>query len=340
MEAWKRDDVTITLPDGSKRSDPEGNDRAPGRGGHRAAPRPRRLGREARRPRRRPVTPIDVRRLARDHHGEVARRRPDLPPLDGAPDGPGGQAPLPRRADRHRARRSRTATTTTSTRSGPSRPTTSRRSRRRCARSSREDLPIERMDMPIGEAIAIFEKQADALKVEIARGHPGRGAGLLLPAGRVRRPLPRPARRLDGASLGVFKLTHTAGAYWKGDEKNPMLQRIYGASFLTQKELDEHLKQAEEAKERDHRKLGKELELFVFHPWAPASPFFLPKGATLYNGLIEYLRSEYAAARLRRGRDAADLRRRALQDSPAISPTTTRTCSSRRSTSASTASSR
>src|SRR6202011_1257697 len=93
--------------------------------------------------------------------------------------------------------------------------------------------------------------------------------------------------------LGVFKLTHTAGAYWKGDERNPMLQRIYGASFLTQKELDEYLKQVEEARARDHRKLGKELDLFLFHPWAPASPFFLPKGAALYNGLLDFLREEY-----------------------------------------------
>ncbi len=93
--------------------------------------------------------------------------------------------------------------------------------------------------------------------------------------------------------LGVFKLTHTAGAYWKGDEKNPMLQRIYGASFLSPKELDDYLKQVEEAKARDHRKLGKELDLFSFHPLAPASPFFHPKGAALYNGLLDYLREEY-----------------------------------------------
>ncbi len=73
-----------------------------------------------------------------------------------------------------------------------------------------------------------------------------------------------------------------------------MLQRIYAACFLTQKELDEYLKQQEEARARDHRKLGKELDLFAFHPWAPASPFFLPKGAAIYNGLLEYLREEYA----------------------------------------------
>ncbi|HEV8267694.1 MAG TPA: threonine--tRNA ligase, partial [Thermoanaerobaculia bacterium] len=93
--------------------------------------------------------------------------------------------------------------------------------------------------------------------------------------------------------LGVFKLTHAAGAYWKGDERNPMLQRIYGSVFLTQKELDEHLARLEAARARDHRKLGKELGLFQFHPWAPASPFFLPKGATVYNLLLSYMRELY-----------------------------------------------
>jgi threonyl-tRNA synthetase len=78
-----------------------------------------------------------------------------------------------------------------------------------------------------------------------------------------------------------------------------MLQRIYGASFLTQKELDAHLKQLADAKERDHRKLGRELDLFSFHPLAPASPFFHPKGAALYNALLDYLRGEYR----RRGYD-------------------------------------
>jgi threonyl-tRNA synthetase len=155
-----------------------------------------------------------------------------------------------------------------------------------------EDLAIERMDMPIGEAIAIFEKQSDDLKVEIARGIPEGERVSCYRQGEFI-DLCRGPHVASTGRLGVFKLTHTAGAYWKGDEKNPMLQRIYGASFLTQRELDDSLKQAEEAKARDHRKLGKELDLFVFHPWAPASPFFLPKGAALYNGLIEFLRSEY-----------------------------------------------
>ena len=157
-----------------------------------------------------------------------------------------------------------------------------------------EDLPIERMDMPLEEAVAIFEKQKDDLKVEIAKGIPeGERVSCYRQGEFV--DLCRGPHVASTGRLGVFKLTHTAGAYWKGDEKNPMLQRIYGASFLTQKELDEHLKRLEEAKERDHRKLGKELDLFSFHPWSPASPFFHPKGALLYNALLDYLRAEYAA---------------------------------------------
>jgi threonyl-tRNA synthetase len=160
-----------------------------------------------------------------------------------------------------------------------------------------EDHPIVRLEMPTEEAVAIFQKQNDPLKVEIARG-----------VGDARVSCYRQGEFIDlcrgphvpsTARLGVFKLTHTAGAYWKGDEKNPMLQRIYGASFLTQKELDEHLKRLEEAKARDHRKLGKDLDLFSLHPLAPASPIFHAKGTVLYNGLLEFLRSEYR----RRGYD-------------------------------------
>jgi threonyl-tRNA synthetase len=84
-----------------------------------------------------------------------------------------------------------------------------------------------------------------------------------------------------------------AGAYWRGNEKNPMLQRIYGTAFQSQAALDEHLKALEEAKKRDHRKLGKELDLFMFHEYAPAMPFFLPRGAYVYSRLIDYLRGLY-----------------------------------------------
>lgn len=93
--------------------------------------------------------------------------------------------------------------------------------------------------------------------------------------------------------IGAIKLTSVAGAYWRGDERNPMLQRVYGTSFPTQKALDAYLKLLEEAKARDHRKLGKELELFMFHEYAPAMPFLLPRGAVVYNGLVEYMRKLY-----------------------------------------------
>jgi threonyl-tRNA synthetase len=93
--------------------------------------------------------------------------------------------------------------------------------------------------------------------------------------------------------LRAVKLTSVAGAYWRGDERNPMLQRIYGTAFPSQKELDAHLRSIEEAKKRDHRKLGKELDLIGFHKWAPASPFFLPRGALVYTGLIDYVRDLY-----------------------------------------------
>ena len=93
--------------------------------------------------------------------------------------------------------------------------------------------------------------------------------------------------------LKAFQLTSVAGAYWRGDERNPMLQRIYGTAFANAKVLKKHLKQLEEAKKRDHRKLGKELDLIAFDPLAPASPFFLPRGARVYNDLIDYVRGLY-----------------------------------------------
>ena len=92
---------------------------------------------------------------------------------------------------------------------------------------------------------------------------------------------------------GAFKLTRVAGAYWRGSESNPQLQRIYGALFETQEELDAYLERLAEAERRDHRRLGRELDLFFFDPIAPASPFFLPKGATVYNLMVEFIRELY-----------------------------------------------
>lgn len=93
--------------------------------------------------------------------------------------------------------------------------------------------------------------------------------------------------------IGAFKLQSIAGAYWRGSEKNPMLTRIYGTCFATQKELDEYLVLQEEAKKRDHKKLGKELDLFFFAETAPGMAYWLPKGLVLYNNLYNFARSMY-----------------------------------------------
>ena len=91
----------------------------------------------------------------------------------------------------------------------------------------------------------------------------------------------------------AFKLLSVAGAYWRGSEKNEMLTRIYGTAFPSKKELEEHLTMLEEAKKRDHKKLGKELELFMFHETAPGIPYWLPKGLTIYNELVNFWRIEH-----------------------------------------------
>src|SRR6185369_2650814 len=88
----------------------------------------------------------------------------------------------------------------------------------------------------------------------------------------------------------AFKLLSTSNAYWKGDAHNQPMQRVYGTAFDTKKELEDYFVRLEEAKKRDHRKLGRELGLFTFHQWAPGAAFWLPKGTTLYNLLANYMR--------------------------------------------------
>ncbi len=90
--------------------------------------------------------------------------------------------------------------------------------------------------------------------------------------------------------LKAFKLLSTSNAYWKGDARNQPMQRVYGTAFLSDKELKEHLTRIEEAKKRDHRKLGRDQKLFMFHQWAPGATFWLPKGTILYNTLANYMR--------------------------------------------------
>jgi threonyl-tRNA synthetase len=153
-------------------------------------------------------------------------------------------------------------------------------------------LPVQREELDRDDAVARFRDLGEMLKVEIVSGIP---AGSVISGYRQGDfyDLCRGPHVPNTSKLKAFKLLSTAGAYWKGDEKNPMLSRIYGTAFHTQKELDEHLHRLEEAKARDHRKLGRELDLYSFHPQAPASPFFHPKGTIVYNELVAYIRSLY-----------------------------------------------
>jgi threonyl-tRNA synthetase len=98
----------------------------------------------------------------------------------------------------------------------------------------------------------------------------------------------------DTGRLKHFKLLNSAGAYWRGDSKRQMLQRIYGTAWFDQKSLDEYLHRMEEAKKRDHRRLGKELDLFFFHPFAPGSAFWTGRGTTIYHSLVDFMREVLA----------------------------------------------
>ncbi|PIR96954.1 MAG: threonine--tRNA ligase [Candidatus Doudnabacteria bacterium CG10_big_fil_rev_8_21_14_0_10_41_10] len=102
------------------------------------------------------------------------------------------------------------------------------------------------------------------------------------------------ARSTGEIPIDAFKLTHFAGAYWKGSESREQLQRVYGALFTTNQKLQEYLKQMEEARKRDHKKLGPQMGLFMFHPTAPGMPYWLPKGMIVLNGLMDYWRKDHA----------------------------------------------
>lgn len=142
------------------------------------------------------------------------------------------------------------------------------------------------------ETIARFEEMGEAYKAEIIRGLPPEEPITLYTQGEFT-DLCRGPHVPHTKKLAAFKLTRVAGAYWRGDENNEMLQRIYGTAFADKKELKEHLALLEEAKKRDHRKVGPALDLFSLHPVAPGIPFFHAKGTILYNTLVEYVRGLY-----------------------------------------------
>lgn len=156
-------------------------------------------------------------------------------------------------------------------------------------------LPITRHEVSRAEAISYFKNLKQDLKCELIRDLPeGEVISYYTQGDSFADLCTGPHVMNTGHLPQFFKLLHTAGAYWRGDQTRPMLQRIYAACFEKKAELEQYITEMEEAKKRDHRKLGKELELFIFDPVAPASPFFMPKGAQLYNGLVEFMRRIYA----------------------------------------------
>ncbi len=160
------------------------------------------------------------------------------------------------------------------------------------ARIIAEDLPFTREVVTREQAARLFEARGEELKlVRLAEIPEGEEITLFRHGNFV--DLCRGPHVQRTGQIGAFKLLETSGAYFKGDERNEMLQRIYGTAFATKEELDAYFARIEEAKRRDHRRLGKELDLFFFHPLAPASPFFHPKGAIVYNELVALMRELY-----------------------------------------------
>src|SRR5215469_10897212 len=173
----------------------------------------------------------------------------------------------------------------------------------------KQNLRFERSEMPLDQASEVFRNMSQDFKVELLRDLKTRGTTAVSDLGDsnlvgtnvnevsvyktgnftdlCRGPHVKETSEIDPDS---FRLTRVSGAYWRGNQEREQMQRVYGVAFDTKKELEEYFVRLEEAKKRDHRKLGRELGLFMFHPWAPGAAFWLPKGTTLYNTLADYIR--------------------------------------------------
>ncbi|MCR8842693.1 threonine--tRNA ligase [Paenibacillus sp. SC116] len=153
----------------------------------------------------------------------------------------------------------------------------------------RANLPIERKVVSRLEALQLFEHQQEPFKLELIQGLPADAVISIYEQGEFSDLCRGPHLPTTGR-IKSFKLLNVAGAYWRGDANNKMLQRVYGTAFPMRAQLDEHLYRLEEAKKRDHRKLGKQLELFMFSEEAPGMPFYLPKGMTIRTELENFAR--------------------------------------------------
>lgn len=153
----------------------------------------------------------------------------------------------------------------------------------------KQNLPLVRSEIPRKEALARFAAAEEKYKVELIRDLPEDAVISLYTQGDFTDLCAGPHCPSTGR-VKAFKLMSLAGAYWRGSEKNKMLQRIYGTAFATQEELDAYLHMLEEAEKRDHRKLGKELDIFSLHDEGPGFPFFHPNGMRIRNAILEYWR--------------------------------------------------
>ena len=155
------------------------------------------------------------------------------------------------------------------------------------------NYPIERFELPREEAIVLMEERGEDYKVELINDLPEGEVISFYKQGDFVDLCAGPHMESTG-QIKAFKLMSVAGAYWRGDEHNKMLQRVYGTAFPTQEELDDYLTKLEEAKKRDHRKIGKEMDLFAIYDEGPGFPFFMPNGMILRNNLERFWREEHA----------------------------------------------
>ena len=159
----------------------------------------------------------------------------------------------------------------------------------------KENLKFTVFELPRAEAIALMEERGEKYKVEHIGDLPDDARITFYQQGEYIDMCVGPHLTYTKA-LKAFKLTGVSGAYWKGDKNNKMLIRVNGTAFATKDELDEHLRLLEEAKKRDHRKIGREMDIFMMRDEAPGFPFFLPNGMTLKNELLSYWREIHRAA--------------------------------------------
>jgi threonyl-tRNA synthetase len=161
------------------------------------------------------------------------------------------------------------------------------------AEISKRNIPIKRRELAHDEALALFKQQGESYKIEMIESLE---EGLSVYDQGNFTDLCRGPHLDTTGRIKHFKLLSVAGAYWRGDEHNKMLQRLYATAYPTREQLDEHLHRIEEAKRRDHRKLGKELDLFSFHGEAPGSVFFHPRGVIVWDEIVRYWKEKHRQA--------------------------------------------